>query len=296
VKPDLLIVDHGPTALLAAQGMGIRTVLLGNGFYVPPPVDPMPSMQPWLRVPETRLRASENKALETANAVLDGLGIEPLKSIPQLFDVKENFLCTFAELDPYRDGRDQAQYWGPINIGEWGAKPPWPSGEGKKVFAYLSKEAPDLEKILQTLSALACRSLVYVSRIAEAMVKKYSSSRLKFSSEPVDMDYVRSTCDGAVCHGGPGTTTALLLAGRPLLLLPLNLECVLLARSVEKQGSGLTIRPGQKGADYGKAIMRLLEEATFTVSAEAFAQRYADLDQKAQLEAMVERCEQIMAS
>jgi UDP:flavonoid glycosyltransferase YjiC (YdhE family) len=295
IQPDLLIVDHGPRALLAAYGSDMPRVLLGNGFYVPPPVSPMPSMRPWMRVPLERFKGAEEKVLENANAVLADLGAPGLNAIHDLFKVDENFMCTLKELDPYHAERNEARYWGPVNIAEWGARPPWPRGEGKKVFAYLSAGYPNLEKVLQALSRLHCSTLAYVSQLPERVLKEHSSPSLYFSKEPVDMSYATETCDIAVCHAGPGTATAMLLAGRPLLLLPVNLESALFARSVEKEGAGLIPTEEKGNQDYRNALLRVVEEKSFSEKARSFARRYADLDQDAQLSAMVDRCEEIMS-
>ena len=45
VKPDLMIAEHSPTALLAARLEGVRRVALGTGFETPPRVAPMPAIQ-----------------------------------------------------------------------------------------------------------------------------------------------------------------------------------------------------------------------------------------------------------
>jgi UDP:flavonoid glycosyltransferase YjiC (YdhE family) len=293
-KPDLLIVDHGPTALLGAYGTDIPRVLLGNGFYVPPPVSPMPNLRPWLRVTTERLKVVENRVLETANEVLHDLRAPRLHAIPDLFKVDENFLCTFGELDPYREGRGEQRYCGPLNIAEWGARPPWPSGEGKKVFAYLYPQYPHFKKVLQVLAEVPCRTLVHASRAPEDVINAFTSSRLQFSREPVDMAYARATCDVAVCHGGPGTATSMLLAGRPLLMMPNNLECGLIGRSIQNEGAGLSVDPGNENRDFEMALRRLTEQTSYTERAQAFARRYKHLDQKRQLAELVERCEKIM--
>jgi UDP:flavonoid glycosyltransferase YjiC (YdhE family) len=295
-KPDLLIVDHGPRALLGAYGTDIRRVLLGNGFYVPPPVSPMPNMRPWLKVSTERLKVAEDRVLQTANEVLRDLHAPRLHAVPDLFEVDDNFLCTFSELDPYRHGRRDQRYWGPINIAEWGAKPPWPSGEGKKIFAYLYPQYPHFKKVLQALVEMPGSTLVHASRVPEGVISEFTSPGLHFSREPVDMAYVSATCDIAVCHAGPGITTSMLLAGRPLLMVPHNLECGLIARSVQNEGAGLAVDPGNKDTDFKMALRRLLEETSFTERAQAFAQRYEHLDQNQQLAEMVERCEEIMTA
>jgi hypothetical protein len=293
--PDLLIMDHSPRALVAALSGKIPRALTGNGFSVPPPVSPMPNLQPWLRPPLQRLQTGEQKALEITNQVLFDLGTPELETMVDLFNVEENFLCTFPELDPYGNARGTARHWGPISVAEWGVRAPWPDGGGQRIFAYLKVKYGQFEKLLQVLTELPCSTLVYASGVSDKVIKAYSCSRLHFSSEPVDMAYARETCDLAICHGGHGTTNQMLLAGRPLLLLPTYQEQGLRALSVQDLGAGLAVVPGlTNNPDYRALIMRLIEEESFTERARAFARQHKDHDPEALVEEMAVRCEELM--
>jgi hypothetical protein len=158
-KPDLIIADHGPRALLAAFGGTIPCVLTGNGFFSPPSHGALPNMQPWIKVSKARLQLGEQAALKVANEVLHGLGAPWLETITGLFDVAENFLCTYPELDPFHHTRgSEVRYWGPITTSEWGVRPSWPEGDGPKIFAYLKSKHRDFEKILQALAQLPGRT------------------------------------------------------------------------------------------------------------------------------------------
>ncbi|MCW5954722.1 MAG: hypothetical protein KIT69_20910, partial [Propionibacteriaceae bacterium] len=62
VAPDLLLVDHAPTALLAARGLGLRTAAIGTGFFVPPALTPIPAFREWEPVDPRRVAAAEERA------------------------------------------------------------------------------------------------------------------------------------------------------------------------------------------------------------------------------------------
>lgn len=49
IDPAVVVIDHSPTALLAARVLRIPAVLIGTGFTIPPGADPMPSMRPGMR-------------------------------------------------------------------------------------------------------------------------------------------------------------------------------------------------------------------------------------------------------
>ena len=48
VRPELIVFDHSPTAMLAARGLPAKKALIGTGFFCPPDEYPMSDMRPWL--------------------------------------------------------------------------------------------------------------------------------------------------------------------------------------------------------------------------------------------------------
>ncbi|MGZ5685579.1 MAG: hypothetical protein ACXWG9_15755, partial [Usitatibacter sp.] len=58
-KPDLVVEDYSPTALLAAHTLGIPRVRFGNGFAIPPRASPLPSFRFDQRVPDARVAESD---------------------------------------------------------------------------------------------------------------------------------------------------------------------------------------------------------------------------------------------
>lgn len=292
IRPDLLLLDHAPTALLAARGKAIKKVLIGNGFFVPPRETPMPAFRTWLTIEPQRLAASEALALQRANHVLERLVAPKLGMLAELFDVDENLLYTWPELDHYPQ-RKGARYWGPAYSLDNGAAPHWPAGQGKQVFAYLKTDYRYLETLLQALRTAPCRVLAYVSGANAALINKYQSASCTIVAEPINMEAARQAADVIVCHAGSGTIAAALHAGKPLLLAPTFAEAYMLAESVARLGAGINV-PLSENPDFARALQRMLQESTFAEYARAFAHKYRDFSQPVQIAQSVARIEEIL--
>ena len=295
VKPDLLLIDHAPTALLASMDTGIPRCLVGNGFCSPPRKSPTPNMRPWLNIPEQRLVESDQKVLSVINSLLADLGKPSIKMLTDLFNVEEDFLCTFPELDHYPN-RKEGHYWGAIVNWEKGGDPPkWPAEGSKYIFVYLRPRYKDFEKIVQVLRSLPFRTLIHAPELSENFMKKYQSPNLEFSHQPVHIKQAGQQCDLTICHAGHGTTSAMLLAGRPLLMFPMHLEQFLLSQNVVNYGAGLLVNPESQNRDYGELINQLLTNPSFTERALSFAKKYSSFNPSEQIEGIAKRCEQIIA-
>ena len=294
LQPELLICDHAPTALVAARSCAIPCALLGTGFFSPPKTSPMPSMRPWLNVPEQPLIASEQRVLTTINEVFNELKIAPLETLANLFDTEEDFLCTLPELDHYQ-GRSEARYWGPrFNVNE-GVEPSWPISEKAKIFGYLSNAYSGLETLLQQLRNSPFQVLMHVSGISPDLINKYTTENLQLTNQPVKLAQTGRHCDLVICHGSHGTVAAALLAGLPILALPMHLDHFIIARNINNHRLGAFIHPDNKKPHYRRAINQLLSEKIFNQEIKKFSSKYSEFHPDKQNDTIANRCEEIIA-
>ena len=298
VGPDLVVFDHSPTALLASRGLECRRAVIGSGFCCPPDVSPMPVFRPEYagKIDPEKLAKFEGGILDCVNRLLAGWGEEPLDRLSQLYaDVDENFLTTFPELDHYPQRAEAgAMYWGPVVPGpdSGGEAPQWPDGKGRRVFAYLKKFA-NLPDVLDALADAGHPTIAYVEGATAALRRRHEPSMLHFAGGPLDLARVGEECDAAVLNGGHGVTAEMLLAGKPILQIPLALEQRLTADGVARMGAGLKVPAGQP--DHVRpALEAVLNESRFTDAARQFADRYAAFDRRDQCDAMLGRAEALL--
>lgn len=296
LRPDLLIVDHGPTPLLVSRGAAYKRMLFGSGFYAPPRITPMPSIRPEARIAPAKLIETENLALTVINAVAQNLQLPPLQALYELFDVDANLICTFPELDLYPQ-RGAAEYVGPALSLQEGARFDWPGAPDApdpKIFVYLQAGFAHAEKIIAALSALPVRAVVHSPVLDPALMQKYALAHLLFSTAPLRMEQASREADIAICNAGLGTVSAMLLAGTPMLLLPTHQEQFLLASAVVRLGAGILVMDAGQEPDLQKWIMALIAQPGYAAAAAAFQEKYRGFHQARQLDQLVARCEQVL--
>ena len=137
--------------------------------------------------------------------------------------------------------------------------------------------------------------IVFADAIDATTRRKFASPTRRFETGRLDLAAVGRECE-AIHNANHGTLARLLLAGRPMVQLPLTLEQTVLARAVDRTGAAETVL--QSSADVGGELARKLDAVLrcdrYAALARAFAERYRDFDPAAQVRRMVERVEELL--
>lgn len=291
VRPDLIVFDHSPIALLAARGLQVRRLVIGNGFGCPEDVSPLPDLRPWLP-PQAEQDHRESRVLANANRAIQGWKAQPLDRVSQLYsEVDETLLLTVRELDHYPQ-RFEGRYYGGW-AGMAGKRPEWPAGNHPRVFAYL-KPFPALPNLLKILNRLGCPTLAYVDGVGEHFRREFSSSTLRVEESPLDLSVVARECDFAILNGTHGATLAMLLEGKPILQLPFFLEQAITGKNTNRIGAGLTasLTDAREICDRLRELMCCEHYAR---AARRFAARYAADTPKARTSRITQTVSSLLA-
>jgi UDP:flavonoid glycosyltransferase YjiC (YdhE family) len=288
VKPDVVAMDFSPMALVALQGSGLRGVLLSSGHTCPPDVAPLPDLCQWRDNYPDRLRRTETQVLARLNDQLASQQQQPLARVAQLYArVEECIHLTFRELDHYQN-RGDATYWGILP--EMPAAPPsWPEGARPRVFTYL-KPLASMRPILAELARRELATVAYVPQ-ADRGHKPPLPATLRISSEPVDMCRAAAECDLAVLNTGLYTTARMLLAGKPILAVPISGEQHVVATNAARIGAA--VRVSDEPEDIRHGLDQMLASDRYGEAARAFAARYADFESLEMLEKLLDRLEAV---
>ena len=292
-----VIADYAPTAVLASRIAGLPCATIGIGFCMPPDVQPLPSFRPDLAVPPGRLLDGERTALDRINGVLALHGKPPMTRLAEIYAGQQPMLCTWPELDHYGRADAGQRWWGPTFLADVGGEAPaWPAGEGPRVFAYLKAGYPEHAAWLQALVDKGCRVICYLPEVAAGKPPPLRSPRVHFAVRPVSLGHVLPECDLLVCHAVEATSVQGLLAGVPLLLLPMQAEQALMARVVAARTSAaLNAAEMPRPAPMALALGRLLDEPAMRDAARAFAARYQHFSPAQQTRQMADQFEALLA-
>jgi UDP:flavonoid glycosyltransferase YjiC (YdhE family) len=296
LKPDLLIFDHAPTALLASRGLGLPRLLTGNSFAVPPRRTPLPLYEWWnpkAGAPQRELDCEE-RLLRNANHALSALGAPPMTCVADLYDAEVTHITGAPELDVYGP-RDAACYVGAINALDQGVEPRWPAGPARRVFAYLKPRYMHFDAVVTALARLDASVLVFAPGLARQNMLRLQAANLAFSTEPLRMRSVREQVEMAVCHAG-GMVDVMLQAGRPVFLLPMQMEQTMTSRRVDELGCGLFHIAQQGPRELEKGLKRVFSTPAYAEHALAYQQRNANFTQAFAMERMIGGCEALLAN
>ena len=275
IRPDYLLFDHSPTAILATRGYPLPTGVIGTGFYCPVNQSRLPNWRPWSSSADFDFEVSERLATTHLNQVLSRLDAPTIERVGGLYaDVTRQFLQTYPELDHFPD-REGGRYYG-ITPLEPGIATAWPRGVGKRIFAYL-KPVPVTQRIIRHLSLLGVPSIVCCPGLASGYIARAQQRfpALRLENKPVDLRTIVDTCDIAIHHGSHDTTATFLLAGKPSLVFPTQLEQRLTALRLKEMVVACMPDP-RDDAEVVDGLHSVLTSASMAENARQFASRYAD--------------------
>ena len=286
VRPDSVMLDYAPTAQLAAQLLQVPAFQITNGFDAPPancPIFGIAVRGPYLDQLNARKLAQISAAFAKAGQTATG---KTGPSLEAYFAHPTKVYDCIPETDPYgprgQGTRDQGLYVGPLsNVGEaqaasWPGKAEPPSfsastGRSRSLFAYL-RSAPEPDKWLSAMCRVDANTLCVWPDIPQELIDRHCNPRVNITRQPVDMGQALARADAVLNYGSTTTVCQSLLAGKPQLMVPTDMEKVMVSRKVVLHGAGVMWQRGKETPM--EAVQQLLNDHTLAQAARAIATKY----------------------
>lgn len=237
-RPDVVISDMAPTLNLAACGR-VPVIVIGNGWTIPPALVPLPPLIEGAFNAESV--CSAEGAICGAFQIASGHHVENFASTLR---GETNFVFTLPALDPYAAYRTDTLYFPPeLSILEGADQ------RTGHALIYLPKGHPSIEAVLSVFPHRDVHARAYIGS-----PPKTERSDVSISSQPLDFSTVLPQAPFIIHHGGLGTANFALALGVPQVILPTDLEKMLIGRGVVKAGAGAMGRLDEDVTALGRLI------------------------------------------
>lgn len=271
VQADIVVLDYAPAAQLAAQLSELPAFQITNGFDAPPPECPIFGIS--ARGPY--LERLNTQKIDQINTTLIQVGHDvigrPGPSLQAYFSHPFKAYDCIAPTDPY-GLRDNGFYMGPLTTLPSVEAAVWPEQIAvPKIFAYL-RDIPNMVEWLEALGAAQASTLCVWPDASNDLIAKHSNSRLRIVRTPVDITQALTQADAVLNYGSTTTVTQTLLAGKPQLMVPRDIEKTMVARRVVQHGAGLMWSP--HCGTCAEALNQLLNNRTLGQAALSIAAQF----------------------
>lgn len=296
-NPDVILLDHAPVAMLAAQLAGLPRVAVGTGFVLPPLTAPFPSF----RMLSAERHAARMRTEEQITHTLNKLFVSKdskrnFDSPADIFHGTQRIFTTISALDHYGE-RPDTQYAGFLPAWRVNRKmdvPVWPKGR-KKVLLYLQPAYPGLQHVLQVLADSGHAVIACVPGTSSAS-KALSAGNLNVLTSFTDLELLVTQSDLVISHGGHGLVSEAFLAGKLQLLLPTQVEQSLVGLRIESARIGKMLSHQHTAEEFKFALQALMEESLYQTNIARVGARHFVPDETAVLEMLIDKINSVCKS
>jgi len=248
LKPDLIVADFAPVAMLAAAGR-IPVLWTGHSYSIPPLDGPR-----FDRFRQDDVMAvDEDRLTEILQGVQAPRGAPYFSDLPAAFAHTKQIVCCSEVADIFAASR-MAPVQGYLVRHE-----PLPlEARTERIVAYLHGQHHSLAQILDALAASKRDVLLYLAKAPGWAEARVAGSQIVFSPEPLVFpnDLARA---GLLVHaGGANLTEEALSLGLPQVTFPMQIEQHMLGLMLRRYGLVEVLGPGFTQSDFRHAIATVL--------------------------------------
>ncbi len=251
IKPDVVVADHSPAAMVACHIRRVPVILAGTCFVMPP--------LEYGRFPPLKADRApvmpESRAYTAAAQVSQSCGAKPLEKLTDYFRTQGRFVFGIPELDPYAPLRREPLYLPPEGLASFIEPPVVP-----RIFLYLSAEMPGLDEFVQAIVQLGFSIEAYFGRDIAPLGRFLALAGHTVHEKPPVLADVLMRASHVVSESGAYTSMNTLAAGRPLLGLVPHGEGEFNISTLEKLGTGRPMKSVKDKRDIKKVLFGFIKD------------------------------------
>ena len=193
---------------------------VGTGFTIPPTLSPAPCFRACPPEAIEAQQQTQDQVARTVQALFD----QP-HSLSRLLTADHTRLLSLPELDHYAAQRPPGTtFLGAVPEPDQGELLHWSQSGHARLFVYLYMQ-PWMDAVLGALAASGAEVIAVIPDLDADLARRHP--KLRLYRKPVQLAPLLAHCTLAITHAGHGTALNCLLAGVPMVLLPLHMEQLL---------------------------------------------------------------------
>ena len=264
-RPDVIIVDYAPAALLAAVNLDCPRFITGNGFVTPAPGYPLADWRPD-RPSDKIVQQTETLVLANISRVLPHDARPPAR-LSDLFESNGCLLTSYPVLDSYNGLRRNARYFA-ANLIE-------PSGEALQreyeIVCYLKPRFRGLASLAEGLRKSGRSALMMVPGLDDGVAAGLRGASLDVMTGFSDLESLLRNASLFIGHGNLNSLNQCLRMAIPMLLLPLQMENLNLAILLRQAGLAVTGTGQESVTDWAQLIATTISDSSMREKLELHA-------------------------
>jgi UDP-N-acetylglucosamine transferase subunit ALG13 len=269
LKADVLVFDNAPTALLAASSLNCRKLIVGNGFGIPVAGHKLADWQPMQSRAEL-IQEQEQYVLKIVNQVQRKLELPVAETLSGLYSCDRIVIDSFPQFDVYRELRKNADYYattGTFLPAVFGFR----EAVKQRIVCLLDPAFKKFTPLVEALRACGCEILCVLPGGDPERLKPYQSASFQTTTLMPNLELIIREADMFIGHGNLGSITLSLRWGKPMLILPMQLEQLHAGVTVQSMGLGKVLADQDNVTGYQKAITGILGNIKMRGAARTFA-------------------------
>ena len=294
VKPDLIIYDYAPTALLATHQLSTTKITVGTGFTDGVPGQPIADWRPSFggthSYHDDLIQRQEQTLLQVINQALCRNQQPKLKQLSEIFAVDATLLSTFPQLDLYADSIQGREYALAKTSATAHKKITLPNNQRRNIVAYIKPGYAQLDLLLKALQQCQANCLLVSPGANPKQLTVPTGSTLQIQTQLIDLKHAIAQADLFIGHGNMASSCESLQLGKPVLALPMQLEQLLTAEKLQQLGLGKLVEKIQSPQQLSQQINNLVADKTLVENANRFSQANESVWKTCMAERIFELC------
>ncbi|HEY1426566.1 MAG TPA: glycosyltransferase [Caulobacteraceae bacterium] len=292
-RPDVVVVHELMFGVMAgAEARHVKLAVFSSNVWSLPTIDAAPpfgagvgpaktdDMRAFYRRVQNATRCAYQEGLPAYNAMRAELGLAPLADLfDQLHAAGRILIATSRAFDFDQDLPEPYRYVGPYFedppwTEDW--TPPWAADDARPLVLvsfstmYQRQEIP-IARALEALGRLPVRGVVTLGPVLS--VGDFTAPQNVLVTARAPHAPILPLASAVVTHAGHASALRPLMAGAPVVAIPLGRDQPDNAVRIAERGAGLRLDPGASADDIAAAVQRVIEEPGFREAAAALGAR-----------------------